>query len=173
MPEASFDCLSININIHINLSASSLSFFLSCCLHIPFPSQLTHPLPLLVSYLLPYLQATSELSDEDESHDAVCVFFLFIIKWHGGSLSWVPFCPHWVLQSSCLGAAAAAFSPAAWLAPPQPPCQHPWWSLADMQSNLLGAVRPSYIKPLTSPPCYLLMSWWGLHVLLWGTVCLL
>lgn len=98
----SFDCLSINI--HINLSASSLSLFsppplplLSVSL-LPgsprfFLSQQT--LTPLISYLLPYLQATTEQSDGDESHGAV-----FLVAW------WQPVLGPFLSdsRSSCLGA---------------------------------------------------------------------
>lgn len=63
-------------------------------------------------------------------------------------------CPQWQtleLSGSCL-----SFPWPGW---PGLACQSLWWSLADIQYNLLGAVRLTHISPLTSSPRCLLKSW--------------
>lgn len=128
-----------------------------------FLPQSTNSLPLtppppLTSYLLPYLQATAAQSDGesdgDESHGAMVL---------SGVVAACPgSCPQWQsleLSGSCL--------PFLWPGWPSSACQPPWWSLADIQYNLLGAVRPTHISPLTSLPRCLLQSWQRLHVLLY------
>lgn len=108
-------------------------------------------LPPLLSYLLPYLQATTEQSDGDESHGSVVVVpFLFLIRsvcvWWQPVLSWVP-----VLGDgrwSCLRAARLFCGLAGPAQPVSPHDDH----RADVQYNLLGAVRPTHVSPLTSLP---------------------
>ena len=69
-------------------------------------------------------------------------------------------CPRW--QSLELSGSCLPFLRPGW---PSSACQPPWWSLSDIQYNLLGAVRPTHISPLTSLPRCLLKSWRRLHAL--------
>lgn len=126
-----------------------------------FLPQSTNTLPLapLLFLLLPYLQATMEQadgeSDGDESHGAVGFFFSGVVAACPGS------CSQWQLlelSGSCL-----PFLRPGW---PSSACQPPWWSLADIRCNLLGAVMLAHISHLTSLQCCLLKSWQRLHVLL-------
>lgn len=131
----------------LNPSLCSVSL-LPCSLGFLPQSTTTFPLTPLLSYLLLYLQATMKQSDVVEWWRWVTWHFgFFLVVW------WQPVLGPVLSDSclSCLGAACLFLRPG-W---PSSACQPPWWSLADIRYNLLGAVMPAHISHLTSLQCCL------------------